>query len=515
MRAGLLRGALYGALLLAVASVGLADDWPQWGRDASKNMASTEADIPLEFNPGYLDENLEHIEPGSFEGMRWIAKLGSQTYGNPTIADGRVYVGTNNEFPRDPAYQGDRSVMLCLDEQTGEMLWQLNIPKLGAGKVSDWEFLGICSSPSVDGERVYVITNLCEVVCLDVHGLKNGNDGFQDEGSYYAGPGQPPRELSETDADVLWVYDMRAELGIFPHNVTSSSPLVIGDYVYANTSNGVDWSHVNIPSPRAPTLVCLDKRTGELLGEEASGISRRLMHCSWSSPGYGMVGERPLVFLGAGDGFCYGFDTAPVPDEEEGFGILAEVWRLDCNPPGYRFQDGEPVRYATAPGPSECIATPVYHDGMVYVTIGQDPEHGTGVGALVCIDADSEGTKEFADAVWSFTGIQRSISTVSIAHGLVFAADYSGMLYCLDAKTGELYWSHDTMAHIWGSTLVAGDYVLLGNEDGVLTVLKASKEKELVKEFEFDGSLYSSPVVANGILYVATGTHLFAIEGLE
>lgn len=60
-------------------------------------------------------------------------------------------MGTNNESPRDPKHQGDRGVVMCFNEADGKFLWQLVVPKLGAGKVSDWEFLGVCSTPTVDG----------------------------------------------------------------------------------------------------------------------------------------------------------------------------------------------------------------------------------------------------------------------------------------------------------------------------------------------------------------------------
>ena len=57
--------------------------------------------------------------------MLWAAKLGSQTYGNPVVAGGRVYVGTNNGNPRDEKYEGDYGNLYCLDEKTGKLLWQL------------------------------------------------------------------------------------------------------------------------------------------------------------------------------------------------------------------------------------------------------------------------------------------------------------------------------------------------------------------------------------------------------
>src|SRR5690606_8402109 len=103
------------------------------------------------------------------------------------------------------------------DEKSGDFLWQLVVPKLGAGKVNDWEFLGICSSPEVEGNRIYIVTNRCEVLCLDVNGQADGNDGpFKDEGAYMAGPGKDAFPVGPRDADIVWRYDMREELGVFP-----------------------------------------------------------------------------------------------------------------------------------------------------------------------------------------------------------------------------------------------------------------------------------------------------------
>jgi len=343
--------------------------------------------------------------------------------------------------------------------------------------------------------------------------MANGNDGpFQDEAIYAGGPGKPPIETGPTDADIIWRYDMAGELLVFPHNVTSSSVVVDGDLVYVNTSNGVDYSHKHIINPRAPSLIALDKNTGQLVGEEASSISKRLHHGNWSSPAIGTAAGRRLLFFGAGDGICYAFDPKPVPDAE-GIGILNEIWRFDCNPPHYRALDGEPVKYGKAKGPSEIIASPVIHDDRVYVAIGQDPEHGEGAGALSCIDATGSGDMTTAGPVWQYTAINRAISTVSVADGLLYAADYAGVVHCLDAATGEVRWTHDTLGHIWGSTLVADGKVIVGNEDGVLTILEASGTKKVIREVEFPGAIYCSPVAANGTLYIATMMHLFAIGG--
>jgi outer membrane protein assembly factor BamB len=363
----------------------------------------------------------------------------------------------------------------------------------------------------VDGNRVYVVTNRCEVVCLDTEGLRNGNDGpYREEGQYLAGPKKPAVEFSEKDADIIWRFDMAEELGVFPHNVTSTSVLVLGDTVFAATSNGVDWSHTNIPNPTAPCLIALNKKTGELVAEEGSGISKRMFHSNWSSPAAAEIAGKKQVIFGAGDGFCYGFSTETVKDDE-GFDVLKEIWRFDCNPPHYKEKDGKKIKYATFNGPSEIIATPVIYKNRAYVAIGQDPEHGEGVGRLSCIDITGTGDITRSGKVWTYDKIGRTISTVSIVDGLLFIADYSGIVHCLDADTGKVHWTHDTASNIWGSTLAADGKVYIGNESGYLSVLAAAEKKKLLEEVEFSAPIYSSPVVANGVLYVGTQTHLYAM----
>jgi outer membrane protein assembly factor BamB len=303
---------------------------------------------------------------------------------------------------------------------------------------------------------------------------------------------------------------MREELGVFPHNVSSCSPVVVGDVLYTATSNGVDWSHTNIPAPNSPALVGIDKKTGKLIGEEASGVSTRVLHASWSSPAFGKIGGKETIVWGGGDGFTYAFEPKPVKDEE-GFDVFKELWRHDCNPPEYRTKDGKPIKYATYSGPSEVIGTTVIADGLVYAIIGQDPEHGDGVGRISCIGPDGK-------AVWASPAdpdeegfVGRSISTVSVADGLVYAAEYDGDIHCYDAKTGKHYWTHETQSRIWGSTLVADGKVWLGTEDGELHILQAGQELKSLGTIEFPAPIYSSAVVANNTVYVATQTHLYAI----
>ena len=103
------------AALAVTPSVLRAADWPQWGGTNHKNMVSTETGLPTEFAVGE-GATLEEIAK-SGKNLKWVAKVGSQTYGTPSIAVGRVLVGTNNNEPRNPKISGDRGVVMSFDEK--------------------------------------------------------------------------------------------------------------------------------------------------------------------------------------------------------------------------------------------------------------------------------------------------------------------------------------------------------------------------------------------------------------
>src|SRR5258705_6148784 len=139
-------------------------DWPMWGGPPDRNMVSNMKGLPTEW------------DVQTKKNVKWVARLGSQAYGNPVVADGKVFIGTNNESPRDPKQTGDRGVLMAFRETDGEFLWQQTHEKLSAGRANDWPFQGVASSPLVDGQRVYYVSNRGVVWCLDVNGFTDGNN---------------------------------------------------------------------------------------------------------------------------------------------------------------------------------------------------------------------------------------------------------------------------------------------------------------------------------------------------
>ncbi len=520
--------------------------WPMFGGTPGRNMANfTDRDLLRAFD---AEKGLP---------IRWKADLGSRSYAQPVVAGGRVYVGTNNERPRNKRDRqvepdgevepADKGVLMCFDEATGKFLWQAVHDKLPTGMVNDWPKEGVCSIPTVEADRVYYVSNQCRVVCLDANGFADGNQGFQ--GEKYRGP---------TDADVIWEFDMIRELGVFPHNMSTGCPLLVGDRLFVQTSNGVDENHVTLPAPDAPSFIALDKKTGKLLWKDNSP-GKDVMHGQWASPSYAAEPVPQVIFPG-GDGWLRAFDPAT--------GKL--LWKFDGNPKGTKYELGG------SGDKSDFIAAPVVVGGRMVIGVGQDPEHMTGIGHLWCVDlakavkfgATNPGrdvspvgnnfdpaaaVNKTSALAWHYGGKEtrpwavrdfkfgRTMSCVSVVGDVVYAAELIGIVHCLDARTGEHLWEYDTKAAVWSSAYYAAGRVLVATESGDLFLFRHDPKPEridaldfraanateakrqrrerqrqvadryLIGRFEFDAPIRGTPSVAGGVVYLATEKTLYAI----
>jgi outer membrane protein assembly factor BamB len=458
-------------LLLAISlAVPLASqDWPMWGGTPQRNMVSAQKNVPTAW------------DVKAKTNLRWKAAVGTTSYGNPVVANGKVFVGTNNGNPRNPAITGDKGILMCFRESDGKFLWQAVSDKLESGTANDWPEQGVCSSPAVEGNRLYYVTNRGELVCLDTEGFTDGkNDGpFQAE--TYKGP---------TDADVIWKLDMMADLGVFQHNMANSSPVIWGDLLFLETSNGQDENHEKVPAPKAPSFLAVYKNTGKVVWQDNSP-GEKILHGQWSSPSLGEVNGVMQVFFPGGDGWLYGLNAK----------TGEKLWQFDLNPK-------DAVWPKTR---NDGIATPVFHDGKIFLATGHDPEDGEGIGHMYCIDPSKTGDITESGRVWQFDKIRRSLSTAAVADGLVYISDFSGFVHCLDAQTGKEYWNYDMLAAVWGSPLLVDGKVFLGDEDGDVAVLQAGRELKKLAEINMGSTVYSTPVAANGALFIMTRTDLFAI----
>lgn len=611
-------------------------DWPQWGGTRERNNVPGVQGLPQSWDIGRFDRRSGQWDNSAAENIRWFGKLGSQTYGNPVVAGGQVYVGTNNgagHLQRYPS-KTDLGCLLAFDEKTGDFLWQHSSEKLITGRVHDWPLQGICCAPLIEGDRLWFVTSRGEVRCLDTKGFYDGEDDglVKDEPANVAeimnaGPGAAAHaatlaalgegKLSDAakevlasagaavegevtieavkdgvawnatgnfggvdrtmmvkqigprikfiktlgvndkrDADAIWVYNMMGpDMGISQHNMCSCSVTSYGDLLFINTSNGLDESHINLPAPEAPSFICMDKNTGEVLWTDASP-GKNILHGQWSSPAVGVFNDVPQVVFPGGDGILYSFRA-----DRGNEGKPEMLWKFDCNPKETVWRlGGEGTR-------NNLIATPVVYEGRVYIAVGQDPEHGEGDGHLWCIDPNKRGdvsptlamkledgkrvpiehkriqavTGEEGEvavdnpnsaALWHYSFVDsngdgedefeeimhRTIGTCAIKDDVLYVADFSGLLHCLDANGSAdgqpiVHFTYDMFAQSWGSPMIADGHVYIGDEDGDVAIFEFGVENnEPIDEINMGSSVYSTPVAANGTIFISTKDKLFAIE---
>jgi outer membrane protein assembly factor BamB len=253
------RPSVWLALIIFAANVS-AEDWPMFGRDKTRNSVSPEKNPPIEWD----------VKTG--KNIKWKAKIGSYTFATPVVANGLVWIGTNNDNPREPNHSNlvePGGVLMCLRASDGKFLYQHASPQR-KGPTFRWAYNGITSSPLVEGDRFWCTTTLAETICMDISPLR------QEEGN--------PTEI--------WKLDMIKDLGGFPHagvmggGEMCSIGASYGDLIYVITSHGKTNyfdSEQNVSDPKAPALVCLNKNTGKVIWEDHSPGTNILLG-EWASP---------------------------------------------------------------------------------------------------------------------------------------------------------------------------------------------------------------------------------------
>jgi outer membrane protein assembly factor BamB len=461
--------------------------WPMFGGSPSRNMVNLrEKNLPIDWC----------VEDGKHKNVRWVAELGRASYLNtPVVAAGRVFVGSSNRgynLKVDGQVQGkgDKAILVCLREKDGALLWQ-NVHDMPDSAVSGE---GLCSTPTVDGDFVYYVTPGCELICAHV-----------------------------ADGKIAWRYDMMKKMKVFPirggcHFMGNCSPLVVDDLVFVVTGNGRDPEDSGRFDPGAPSFAAFHKKNGELAWQ-CNLPGTHIIEASWSNPVHAVVNGKSQVIFPGGDGWLYGLDA-------KGGKV---IWTFNCSP-------DPPTDTGLRP---YFVATPVVYDQKVYVGIGAAPESPAAqVGHLFCIDITKTGDVSAAAGnldpraevnrrsalVWHFGGpiepkpaqgrrvhFGPTTSTAAVHDGLVYIAEPYGYLHCLDAATGLNCWQHDLQSGTWGSPYWVDGKVYLCTEDGEVSIFAHGRQKQLLAKLDVDDLCLSTPVAANGVLYVRTNSKLFAL----
>ena len=500
----------------------LASDTDIWASHPSRNMV---------LQVGKLPERLDDST------LLWRQNFRAGAhYAMPTVIGDQVICGYRGDGLQDPVLQKQASrkcgALVCRDLHDGSIVWELAI----GGNNVDNRF-GVVQPPVVDGDRLYLL-GLYQVLCLDLAGQADGDQGIDDT-AWYQKYGIKVDSLPAHYGDVLWSYDTDRELKVHPEDASSCAVLLQDDFVWVATghSKGMKDEEYN----PAPSLIVLERETGRLVAQDGMEIPF-IFHGQWSSPSMGVVDGQVQVYFADGYGWLHAF--APPEVGQEGVQELQEIWRCDLNAP-HRYQDGKEIPYhekhfkPTIPiddpywatfedgafGPSEAIATPVFHEGLIYIGPGRDAAHSGGGGAgglrnegtanFLCIDPRGSGDITDSNIVWHNTeAVVRTQSTASILDDMIFVADTNGFLNCLDLATGEELWEHDLGAKVTCRSQLVADgkvYVSTDKKKNAF-VLRAAREKELLWEGKAEGES-ATPGVGGGVVLLTDQKGISAFAG--
>lgn len=455
-------------------------DAPMFGGTPQRNMANViDKNLPAEWD----------IE--AKKNVKWVAQLGDKAYGGPTVADGKVFVGTTNFYPRDPKVKSKKlAILMAFDQQSGKFLWQIAHDIPGDQIFHEAWGQGLCSTPTYEKGKLYYVTPACEVVC------------------------------ASTDGKVLWKYDMMKELGVIPYHLANCSPVILGEQLFVTTGNGIDEMQAKVLAPKAPSFIAINKNTGKLTWKN-SAPGDQILEGQWSNPAVAVVDGKPQVIFAGGDAILYSFEPET--------GKL--IWQCNCYP--HRKANEADMLIG-----AYMVATPVIVGNRLYVGTGVYPDNGNYPRSchVLCIDVTKTGdvspksldnddpANKGSALIWSFGGevkpapktgrkvnFSSSISTCAIHDDLLFIPEERGYLHCIDAKTGKRYWEHDLKTSIWGSAFYADGRIFLAADDANITIFECSKTKKILKEIDMGEGMKSTPVIADGVIYIQTPTKLYAI----
>ena len=286
----------------------------------------------------------------------------------------------------------------------------------------------------------------------------------------------------------------------------------------------MDNTHRRIRTPDAPSLVVLDKRTGHLVARENEHIAPNIFHSTWSAPSLATVNGRPLLFFAAGNGIVYAFsplsngvmgDNQSTPHSSTPAlpppASLRRVWQFDFDPFAPK-TDVHRYNSNRHESPSNFYGMPVFLNNRLYVAGGGDIWWGKNEAWLKCIDTTRTGDITTNGLVWSYPLQKHVLSTPAVYGSLVFIADCGHTFHCVDADTGKPCWTHELQGEVWASPLAADGKVYLGTRSGAFYIFAAGKEKKVLSTLDLGRPISSTAVAANGVLYVATMTHLYAVR---
>lgn len=268
--------------------------------------------------------------------------------------------------------------------------------------------------------------------------------------------------FNRQNGETIWLRDMGP---IDSEHGFGTSPIVYEDLVILLCDHKADaW------------IAALDRKTGEIRWR----VERDPVKTAYGTPLiYQPEGARPqLITTGWGPGFT-GYDPHS--------GKL--LWQL----PVMKFR---------------CVGSPLAAGGLIFASCGTG---GSGRQMFAVRPGVPEQEIE-ASIAYEITGSIPYVPT-PVAHGdLLFLWGDTGVVQCLDLPAGDVHWRERVGGRYFGSPVRVRDRLYCISREGVVVVLAAAKEYNLLAEIDLEEPSHSTPVIADGVMYLRTFGHLMALR---
>ncbi len=273
----------------------------------------------------------------------------------------------------------------------------------------------------------------------------------------------------------LWMRDIQKDYGKFGLSWGyASSPLLYEDSLYVQVLHGMK---THDPS----YLMRIDKKTGKTLWRVIRPTDAvQESPDSYTTPALLRYGNHVEIVVAGGD--CV---TGHDPATGE------ELWR------GTGFNPDKNPNYRV-------IASPVVQEDVVYVP--------TRVRPLIAFRAGGRGDISQSHKLWSFMN-GPDVPTPVTDGRYFYSVNDRGILWCLDAKTGQEIWGRQRIkpAIYSSSPVLADGKIYVTNEDGLTTVIKAGPKFEVLAENDLSDYTLSSPAISGRHIFMRTAQFLYSI----
>lgn len=398
-----------------------------------------------------------------------------------------------------PQWRGARHDGICLEKEvpvefskTLNLAWRLPLPNRAGSTPIVWDDRIFLSSPGEDNDSLWLL-------CVSTGGkelwrkeIGKGNRNVRDTEGNYASPspatdgrhvwclvGTGAMACYDFGGKEAWKLDLQEHYGKFVIQFgMASTPVLDGDRLYLQLIHGDGNAQT-----REALVVCLDKATGREIWKqprpsEAYGENEH----AYASPTLYRDGRQAFLLT-------HGADYVIAHSLDDGH----ELWR--CG--GLQPDKYDPTL--------RLVSSPVCVPGLIVAPSAKR-------GYLVAIRPGGAGNiTESEYKLWRYAPTP-DVPSPLIVDDLVYLFRENSMLICLDAKTGQKQYE-ERLASSDGnraSPLFAAGNVYLAARDGTINVVKAGRKFERVWQTELGESLTSSPVIANGRLYLRTNNALWA-----